>query len=168
MVSPPSHRSAATVATANRLNQIHLCTGILERAGRILLVASRYPNHAEPLWNLPGGRQHPSELLHATLQREFAEETGLDVTPGPLLYVSESYDGQTQFTNVTFSVTATGKPHLVGGDAHVVAVEWVPIAQIPQKISVRVVREPLAAFLAGGTSGYYGYAEAGISIDFAD
>ena len=34
--------------------RVHLCTGILERSQHILLVASRYPNHASALWNLPG------------------------------------------------------------------------------------------------------------------
>jgi hypothetical protein len=36
---------------------VHLATALLEHEGRVLLVASRYPNQPEPLWNLPGGRQ---------------------------------------------------------------------------------------------------------------
>jgi len=59
--------------------RIHLCTGLLERDGRILVVANRYPNQPRLLWNLPGGRQEPAETADRTAIREFAEETGLTV-----------------------------------------------------------------------------------------
>ncbi len=96
------------------------------------------------------------------------EETGLEIGVGALLYVSESYDGATQFTNATFGVMGDGEPHIPVDDAHAVAFEWVDKEQLAQKIAVRVVREPLVGYLAGNTRRYYGYAEAGISIEFAD
>lgn len=133
-----------------------------------MLVASRYPNHPQPLWNLPGGRQHPDELLPQTLVREVHEETGLTATPGALLYVSESYDGQTQFTNTTFAATVSGELAVPKDDAHAVAAEWVPIDALAERLGVRVVREPLLAYLGGDRRGYYGYAEAGITVEFAD
>lgn len=157
-----------STAAIDRLERIHLCTGILERDGAILLVASRYPTQPEPLWNLPGGRQHERELLSQTLQREFLEETALRVRPGELAYLSESYDGRTQFTNATFLVEGTGEAHVPQGDAHVVALEWVRLSELPTRIIVPVVREPLLAYLRGERRRYYGYAEAGISIEFAD
>ncbi len=83
---------------------IHLATGIALREEHLLLVASRYPNQPQPLWNLPGGRQQPGELLEETVVREFAEETGLDVAVRELAYVSESYDGEQHFLNATFLV----------------------------------------------------------------
>ncbi|MBV9973549.1 MAG: NUDIX domain-containing protein [Candidatus Eremiobacteraeota bacterium] len=134
----------------------------------MLLVASAYPNHEQPLWNLPGGRQGQGELLTSALRREFSEETRLDISVGELLYVSESYDGDTHFMNATFSVTSDGKAHLPEQDAHIVAVEWVPIVDLAQRLTVRVVREPLLAYLNGDARRYFGYAEAGISIVFAD
>ncbi|MBV8726678.1 MAG: NUDIX hydrolase [Candidatus Eremiobacteraeota bacterium] len=134
-----------------------------------MLVASAYPNHSSPLWNLPGGRQDEGELLTAALQREFAEETGLKISVGELLFVSESYDGGTHFTNATFHVASDGEPQLPQEDAHVVAVEWVPLAEIEDRLTVRVVREPLRAYLRGEAAWrYFGYADAGISIVFAD
>ena len=133
-----------------------------------MLVASRYPNHRDPLWNLPGGRQHPGELLTQTLTREVAEETGLTCEPHELLYVSESYDGSTQFTNATFAARAEGDASLPEHDAHIVALEWVKRENVGERIGVRVVREPLLAYLNGDRRRYYGYADAGISIEFAD
>lgn len=135
----------------------------------ILLVASQYPNHPEALWNLPGGRQKAGELLEATALRELLEETGLHGTAAELAYVSESYDGETHFTNVAFTVSATGdvKPPRSSAD-HVVAVEWVPLAQVPTRISVAVVREPLLAYFNDRSRSYAGYPEAGISIEFPD
>ncbi len=83
---------------------IHIATGLAVRDGRVLLVASRYPNHEQPLWNLPGGRQQPGELLEQTVARELFEETGLHVENGGLAYVSESYDGDVHILNATFLV----------------------------------------------------------------
>ncbi|MBV9232605.1 MAG: NUDIX domain-containing protein, partial [Candidatus Eremiobacteraeota bacterium] len=85
-----------------------MATGLAVRDGRVLLVASRYPNHAVPLWNLPGGRQQPRELLRETVVREFLEETGCRAVVHELAYVSESYDGDLHFLNATFLVDVRG------------------------------------------------------------
>ncbi len=150
------------------MTRIHLATALVRRGDRILLVASRYPNHAEPLWNLPGGRQLPGELLAQTATRELLEETGLQGSVRDLCYVSESYDGETHFTNVTFSVDAQGAPAVPAHERdHVVAAEWVPAADLANRLAIAVVREPLLAYLKEGTR-YQGYAEAGVSIVFPD
>lgn len=92
-----------------RYRMIHLATGIALHKGRLLLVASRYPNHQLPLWNLPGGRQLPGELLEETIVREVLEETGITVEPREVAYVSESYDGAEHFLNVTFLLEVVGE-----------------------------------------------------------
>ena len=141
----------------------------MRREGRILLVASRYPNHPEPLWNLPGGRQAPPELLPETVVRELREETSLRGQVRELCYVSESYDGLTHFTNFTFEVEAQGEPSTpyVEGD-HVVDAAWVQLEDVAGRIAVPIVREPLLAFLHGTLPRYAGYPEAGITIEFPD
>jgi ADP-ribose pyrophosphatase YjhB (NUDIX family) len=141
----------------------------------LLMVASRYANQPHPLWNLPGGRQQPGELLVETVVREFYEETHLRVRAGELAYVSESYDGDRHFLNATFLVEVeviegssfdcaqddTGR-----GD-HVVAVEWVPLDAVRERVAVRVVREPLVAYLEGRSERRYaGYHDAGITIEW--
>jgi ADP-ribose pyrophosphatase YjhB (NUDIX family) len=150
--------------------RVHLCTGILRRGEAILLVANRYPNIAADLWNLPGGRQEPPETVAAAVAREFAEETSLDVAVGPLAYVAESFDAATltQFTNFTFVVEAAGEPRVPPGDAHTIACAWVPCSELAARLSVRVVREPLLAYLADPRAQYFGYAQAGITVEFAD
>jgi 8-oxo-dGTP diphosphatase len=150
--------------------QIRLVAGLLERDGALLLVACRYPGVPEPLWHPPGGRPRAGELLEDALRREFAEETGLKVDSERLLYVSESFDraGDAHVLSATFGVEALGQARLPSADAHVVALAWVPREEVLRRISVRVVREPLAAHLRGGRRRYYGFADAGITIAFAD
>ena len=146
---------------------IRLATGLAVRDGQVLLVASRYPNHPQPLWNLPGGRQQPGELLEETVAREFLEETGLHVDVGELAYVTESYDGELQFLNATFNVTLRHNHGDKGEDDHVVAVEWVPFDALAERIVVAVVREPLLAYLRGELRRRYaGYHEAGVTIEW--
>ncbi len=149
---------------------IHIATGLARRDdGAVLLVASTYANHPEPLWTLPGGRQRPGELLAATVAREFAEETGLTATVGELAYLSESYDGDVHVLNATFLVDAgAGDPQSPaerGLTDHAVAVEWVARGDLAARLAVAVVREPLLAYLDGTLAARYaGYARAGITI----
>jgi ADP-ribose pyrophosphatase YjhB (NUDIX family) len=154
--------------TSHTALHVHLATALVRRAGSILLVASRYPNHPQPLWNLPGGRQQPGETLAQTVLRELHEETGLHGSLRDLCYVSESYDGETHFINATFAVEADGEPRLphVEGD-HVADALWVPLHDLAARLRARVVREPLLAYLERGQR-YAGYADAGITIEFPD
>ena len=149
------------------MNRIHLATALVRRGERVLLVASRYPNQPEPLWHLPGGRQLPDELLAQTALRELAEETGLRGNVRGLCYVSESYDGQTHFTNFTFEVDAEGEITPADERDHIAGAQWIETGKVDETIAVKVVREPLLAYLREGTR-YAGYAEADISIVFPD
>jgi 8-oxo-dGTP pyrophosphatase MutT (NUDIX family) len=157
------------------VTRIHLATGLLVRGERterrVLLVASRYAGRAEPLWNLPGGRQQPGELLIETVAREVFEETGLRVRVSGLAYVSESYDGDRHFLNATFLVEPDADSPLdirvpEAGD-HVDAAEWVPLADIASRIAVAVVRGPLLAYLSNELAQRYaGFHEAGVTIQW--
>ena len=109
-------------------------------------------------------------MLVEALVREFREETCLAVVAHELLYVSESFDraGGVHVRNATFRVSADGEPCVDPGDAHVVCVEWVPRRDLPARLTVAVLREPLLASLAGDARRYFGFADAEISIEFAD
>jgi ADP-ribose pyrophosphatase YjhB (NUDIX family) len=169
-----------------------LATGLAVHEGRVLLVASSYPNQPRPLWNLPGGRQQPGELLAETVVREVLEETGLHAELERLAYVSESYDAEQHFLNATFTIrissfalrlrgfAASLRMTREGGKAqcrcaqdditredHVVGVEWVLISELAERIVVGVVREPLLAFLGGALpQRYAGFHDAGVTIEW--
>jgi ADP-ribose pyrophosphatase YjhB (NUDIX family) len=155
------------------VTQITLATGLAVRGigdtRQVLLVASTYPNHPQPLWNLPGGRQQPGELLSETVAREALEETGLRVSVGGLAYLAESYDDGVHFLSAAFEVTIDGDaepraPATPGAD-HVVTAAWVPLDEIASRIVVGVVREPLLAYLNGELGQRYaGFHKAGITI----
>lgn len=62
-------------------------TGILVEGGCILLVKQQL--HEQTHWNLPGGGMEADESLGQCLTREFAEETGVLVRRGDLLYLCD-------------------------------------------------------------------------------
>ena len=109
-------------------------------------------------------------MLADTVRREFLEETALAVDVGSARYVSESYDraANVHFLSIAFDVACDGEPHAPTADAHVVGVAWVAHADLATALSVAVVREPLLAHLADPRRRYFGFRNAGITIDFSD
>ena len=67
--------------------------GVLEKDGKIALVTVTKPGYA-PWFDLPGGAIDPGEDDRTALVREFGEETGLSVRPGPFLGRADQF-----FTN---------------------------------------------------------------------
>ncbi len=152
---------------SGRIHRVHLATGLLRRGDAVLLVASQYAYPREPLWGLPGGHQRGRESLARCAERECCEETGIAVRSGELLFISESYDGDTQYLNSTFAIDGDGIPRVPERDARVVAVEFVPIADIAARIAVAVVREPLLATLRNpGERRYFFFPSADVSVRY--
>ena len=149
------------------MQRIHLASALIERNGRVLLVASRYPSHEAPLWNLPGGRQQSSELLEETAIRELREETGMRGFIRELAYVAESYDNDRHFLNVVFTVDAEGEPQLPDTGDHVVEAEWVDVSEVGSRLAAAVVREPLLNFLRERRR-YTAFDRADISVRWFD
>lgn len=58
---------------------------LIQRQGQYLMVANerRIDGVLQRVWDLPGGRVEPAELLCEALRREVAEETGLEVIGAP-------------------------------------------------------------------------------------
>lgn len=77
-----------------------------------LIVADQLRGGCREL-SLPGGRVNEYEPVLNALKREVAEETGLEVAPGRLLYVSETVESVcTHDLELIFLAAATGVPGL--------------------------------------------------------
>ncbi|MDD1650596.1 MAG: NUDIX hydrolase [Methylococcaceae bacterium] len=61
---------------------------VLDAEGRVLLVRRKHPPQAG-LWHIPGGRLEAGETLAECCRREVLEETGIRVTPGPIIAVAD-------------------------------------------------------------------------------
>lgn len=130
--------------------------GVLVRDGEVLLVGNRWrwSERDELVWTLPGGRSEPGEPIHESLVREFREETGIDVTPGPLAFVVEVHlpKHRQRFTSFTFLVDAIGpvNPAVNPTDDAVEALRFFPLAETPERLSLHTMRAALAEYLTAG------------------
>jgi ADP-ribose pyrophosphatase YjhB (NUDIX family) len=132
------------------VTHVHLAHALVIRDGVVLMVASRYANHKQPLWNLPGGRQRFGELLSETAQRELSEETGLTGVARELAYVNESYEGDRHFVAAIFHTTVqAGALRLPSHGDHVTEAAWVAIDEVATRNIPAVVSEPLSRYLSG-------------------
>jgi ADP-ribose pyrophosphatase YjhB (NUDIX family) len=135
-----------------------LGSGLLRRAGELLLVRCRYAGEPEPLWTLPGGRQEAGESIAETVIREFLEETSLHVEVEDLAYVSESIDPAMDLhvLNCTFWVSESGPARApLPADPKVVTADFVATTKAPGLLQADVLRIPVATALSGGQAARY-------------
>src|ERR1700680_1517872 len=101
---------------------------------RLLLVKRGHP----PLkgeWSLPGGTVELGETLEAALAREVLEETGLEVSVGPVVEVFDRVDHapdgriEYHFVIVDYACTVRGGLVECGSDAE--DARWVPMRELP-------------------------------------
>jgi len=151
------------------VRRLILGSGLLRRRDGLLLVRCRYEGEPEPLWTLPGGRQRTGELIKATVNREFREETSLEVEVEELGYVSESVDGEAglHVVNCTFWVTEAEIRTPVPTDPKIVAARFVPLGEALELLRADVLRIPVAAALGGSPHPRYFFFESeSIAIPF--
>jgi ADP-ribose pyrophosphatase YjhB (NUDIX family) len=123
--------------------------------GRVLLVQRGQP----PLlgqWSLPGGAVELGETLADAVARELLEETGLEVSVGPLVElvdrVHRHADGRVEYHYVVadYLCAARGQRLRAGSDA--ADVRWVPVAELEayrvSPIAIAVVHKALAVATA--------------------
>ncbi|MFI6981692.1 NUDIX hydrolase [Embleya sp. NPDC050154] len=106
------------------------CVGaiVLDSEGRVLLV-QRAKMPGEGQWSLPGGRVEDGETDAVALAREMVEETGLQVTVGPLVgSVLRPAPGGGTYEIRDYACTPHGGALRAGDDAD--AVRWVATGEL--------------------------------------
>ena len=79
------------------------------------LIVAKQRRRGRTELSLPGGRVNRNESVLDAVKREVEEETGLDVTPGRLLYVSEIVQSvRTHDLELIFLAETSGIPRLNG------------------------------------------------------
>jgi 8-oxo-dGTP diphosphatase len=94
------------------------CVGAIITAGDLILLIRRGHEPEAGRWSLPGGRIEAGETDEQALVREVREETGLEVTPGPLIGAVDrpGPDGRILVIR-DYAATVTGGRLAAGDDA---------------------------------------------------
>ncbi|HYW35182.1 MAG TPA: NUDIX domain-containing protein [Balneolaceae bacterium] len=119
-------------------NKIRLrVNGILQKNKAILLVQLKSPVNNKLIWMPPGGGLRFGELMESGLQREFLQETGLQVEVNHLVFVNELVHPPFHAIECYFSVRKTGGTLKMGSDPELSDTEqilkdlkWINIDQI--------------------------------------
>ena len=97
---------------------------VLVDAGRLLLV-QRGHEPSKGLWAVPGGKVDVGETLRDAAVREVAEETGLDVEIGDVIWVGEHISAHGHIVLIDFLGSVVGGELSAADDAD--RAEWVPL-----------------------------------------
>lgn len=90
--------------------------GLLVQENALLMVHLMSPVAGRMIWMPPGGGVQFGEPLTATLQREMHEETGLQISPGPLWYLNEVIHDDVHAIEFYFLCDLTGGTLCTGSD----------------------------------------------------
>ena len=119
--------------------RLRVC-GLLVDEERILLVKLRSPVTEQLVWMPPGGEVEFGESLHEALQREFPEETGVEVEVSRLLHIEELIERPFHAVECYFEVRQTGGEPAIGFDPELKKDEqllsdiaWIPLAEVDRQ-----------------------------------
>lgn len=114
--------------------------GILNRDEAVLLVQLESPVTNELVWMPPGGGLQFGESMKRCLQREFREETGLEIKVGPLCFVNELVKPPFHAVECYFFVKQKGgelhlgsDPELSEDDQLLKDLQWISVNKLVNK-----------------------------------
>jgi 8-oxo-dGTP diphosphatase len=120
---------------------------IVRRESDILLVSQQADAEEPPVWALPGGVVEPGETVHDALLRDVRTDTGLNVRPGPLLWVARYELGGATWQSYGFAAVPDDPSAEPGTGAG-----WFPFVEAVDKLAdmwFAPIREPAVQYLVG-------------------
>ncbi|MFH1962398.1 MAG: NUDIX hydrolase [bacterium] len=124
---------------------------------KILMV--RHKKGDEKYWLLPGGRIEYGETMIETLKRELIEETGLEISVGNLMFMSEAIpkDNHRHIVNIFFEAEIIGGEIKLGDEEILDAVEFIDINKIDEIVIYPLIKDELKQYINNGKPlGYLG------------
>jgi ADP-ribose pyrophosphatase YjhB (NUDIX family) len=119
------------MSVANASPRVRVAAIVL-RSDEILLV--RHEKAGKAYWLLPGGGVDFGESIGEALVREVREETGLEVRPGEVIWVSDSIpeDRHRHIVNLWFLAEEVGGTLRCVPDHRVTTAEFVPVERLAE------------------------------------
>ncbi len=132
---------------------------LMDRRGRVLLVANDWGRKGRVRYTLPGGMVEPGETAAEAVVREVREETGLSVTAiEHLAYVVQVEDKKRRERTIAmaFKVRWEGLLNPHDPDGHVVEARFFDVEAIAERLKTHLpLLEPLLLYLERGEPGRY-------------
>jgi 8-oxo-dGTP diphosphatase len=107
--------------------------GVILHKGKVLLIR-RGQEPGKDTWGLPGGLVEVGETIAEALRREVAEETGLEVDPGPVLGIFEPItrdeESRVRYHYVVIDLLATVRGGALRPASDVADARWVGLDEL--------------------------------------
>ena len=132
---------------------------LLDRKGRVLLVANDWGRRGKVRYTLPGGMVEPGETAVEAVVREVREETGLTVVEVErLAYVVQVEDRRRRERTIAmaFQVRWEGLLNPHDPDGHIVEARFFDRGALKERLGSHLpLLEPLLYYLESGEAGHY-------------
>lgn len=131
--------------------QITVVCGVLYHNGSVLMAQRSEPEQPEAhlKWEFPGGKVDFGETAVQAVEREFREETGIDIAVKKLLPFSQTnywdYEWGKQQTLCFAFLCELVKENDRPNDHHIEKIDWIPLEKIDMLDSLPGTKEVIVA-----------------------